>query len=138
MVYDIRYAEQKLAAILNAYQKEGKVAFNREIETPGFYLIDGKVASYKMLYKQPTTNELKECISILDKLAKTWNQKEIFPTYIKWGLVAQFSFILKDYNWIHWLYPYGWTRTGKSQLGVICTLAILRKTITITKFFLFF
>ena len=46
LVYNIRYAEQKLAAILNAYQKEGKVAFNREIETPGFYLIDGKVASY--------------------------------------------------------------------------------------------
>jgi hypothetical protein len=34
LVYNIRYAEQKLAAILNAYQKEGKVAFNREIETP--------------------------------------------------------------------------------------------------------
>ena len=127
LVYDIRYAEQKLVPILNAYQKEGKVAFNREIETPGFYLIDGKIASYKMLYKQPTTNEIKECISILDKLAKTWNQKEIFPTYIKWGLVAPFSFILKNYNWMHWLYPYGWTRTGKSQLGVICALASWRK-----------
>ena len=75
MVYDIRYAEQKLAAILNAYQKEGRVAFNREMETPGFYLIDDKIAPYKMLYKQPTTNEIKECISILDKLAKNLESK---------------------------------------------------------------
>src|SRR5919199_3626122 len=28
---------------------------------------------------------------------------------------------------MHWLYPYGWTRTGKSELGVICTLALWRK-----------
>lgn len=103
------------------------MAFNREIETPGFYLIDGKIAPYVMLYKQPTTNEIKECISILDKLAKTWNQKEIFPTYVKWGLVVPFSFILKNYNWMHWLYPYGWTRTAKSQLGVLCALSILKE-----------
>ena len=28
---------------------------------------------------------------------------------------------------MHWLYPYGWTRTGKSQLGIICALAPWRK-----------
>ena len=60
-MYNIRYAEQKLAAILNAYQRKGKVTINKEIETPGFYLVDGKIVAYKTLHVQPTFDEIKAC-----------------------------------------------------------------------------
>jgi hypothetical protein len=128
LVYNLRFAEQKLAAILNAYQKEGKVTVNTEIETPGFYMIEGKVVAYKTHHKEPTTDELTECTILLDELSIKWKQKELFPTYLKWGIVSPFNYVLKEHgNWMQWLYPYGWTRTGKSQLGIICALAIWRK-----------
>ena len=128
LVYNIRFAEQKLAAILNAYHNQGKVTVNTEIETPGFYLIDGKVVAYKTQHKEPTTEEIKECTTLLDELSTKWKQKELFPTYLKWGIVSPFNYVLKEHgNLMQWLYPYGWTRTGKSQLGIICALAIWRK-----------
>ena len=53
LVYKVRAAEEALPAILNAYYREGKMTVKREIETPGFYLINNKIEAYKAEHKQP-------------------------------------------------------------------------------------
>lgn len=69
-----------------------------------------------------------QCIELLEELAKKYKNNNIFPSVIKWALVAPFSFILKGYNdnWMPWLHLYGITSSGKSSLGLIA-LAVWRK-----------
>ncbi|MFY9868853.1 MAG: hypothetical protein WAK17_03970 [Candidatus Nitrosopolaris sp.] len=42
-VYDFRAAEKVLPAVLHGYFRDNKMEIRSELETPGFYLIDGKV-----------------------------------------------------------------------------------------------
>jgi hypothetical protein len=55
-------------------------------------------------------------------LQSKFKNKDVFPTLLKWSIVAPFNYVLKQVNkkWIPWLYPYGWSNTGKSTLGDIC------------------
>ena len=48
LVYKLRAAEEALPAILNAYQRDGKVIVKKEVETPGFYLVNGKIFANKI------------------------------------------------------------------------------------------
>ena len=38
---------------------------------------------------------------------------------LKWSVIAPFDYVLKQIHkkWMKWLYPYGWSNTGKSTLG---------------------
>ncbi|MGC2384205.1 MAG: hypothetical protein WA631_13955, partial [Nitrososphaeraceae archaeon] len=129
LVYKIRAAEEALPAILNAYYREGKMTVKREIETPGFYLIDNKIEAYKAEHKQPTEEEIRKCTDLLISLQSKYRCKEVFPTFLKWGIMSPFSYILKQIDgeqWMPWLFPYGWTNTGKTTNGKI-VLAIWRK-----------
>ncbi|MGC2426402.1 MAG: hypothetical protein WA421_05155, partial [Nitrososphaeraceae archaeon] len=117
LVYKVRAAEEALPAILNAYYREGKMTVKREIETPGFYLINNKIEAYKAEHKQPTEEEIRKCAALLISLQSKYKRKEIFPTFLKWGIMAPFSYILKQIDgeqWMPWLFPYGWTNTGKT------------------------
>ena len=129
LVYKVRAAEEALPAILNAYYREGKMTVKREIETPGFYLIDNKIEAYKTEHKQPTDEEIRKCADLLISLQSKYKRKEIFPTFLKWGIMSPFSYILKQIDgekWMPWLFLYGWTNTGKTTNGKI-VLAIWRK-----------
>lgn len=66
-MYKVRNAEEALPAILNACYREGKMT-KREIETPGFYLIDHKIEAYKTEHKQPTVEEIRRCTDLKSKL----------------------------------------------------------------------
>ena len=128
-VYKVRAAEEALPAILHAYYREGSVTIKREIETPGFYLIDNKIEAYKVDHKRPTDEEIKKCADLLLSLQSEYKRKEIFPTFLKWGIMSPFSYILKQIDgeeWMPWLFPYGWTNTGKTTNGKI-VLAIWKK-----------
>ena len=67
-MYKVRAAEEALPAILNAYYREGKMTVKREIETPGFYLINNKIEAYKAEHKQPTEEEIRKCAALLISL----------------------------------------------------------------------
>jgi hypothetical protein len=134
LVYKTRAAEEALPAILNAYHRENKLIVKRELETPGFYLIDNKIEEFKVeqeYQEQPTKEEIVRCADVLNELVTKYKRKEIMPSFIKWGIVAPFSYVLKqleegEERWMPWLYPYGWTNTGKTTSGRI-VLAIWRK-----------
>ena len=105
------------------------MTIKREIETPGFYLIDNKIEAYKVDHKRPTDEEIKKCADLLLSLQSKYKRKEVFPTFLKWAIMSPFSYILKQIDgeeWMPWLFPYGWTNTGKTTNGKI-VLAIWKK-----------
>ena len=102
-----------LTAIVGAFERDGKAIINDNVTTPGYYLVDGKLAAYEVtqsIASWPEQSEVVQCVDILDELAKRYKNKDIFPTAIKWAIVAPFSYALKgvdNNNWIPWLQPYG-------------------------------
>jgi hypothetical protein len=133
LVYKLRAAEEALAAVLNALYRDNKMIIRREIETPGFYLVGGKIVGFKIeQHKQPTKEEIIKCIEVLNELISKYERKEVIATALIWGVVSPFSFVLKqieeqgEERRIPWPYLHGWTNTGKTTTGRII-LAIWRK-----------
>jgi hypothetical protein len=124
LVCTSRGASEALSIIINAFITDNKLKINDEIEAPGFYYINGKLRCYRINYtRQPSKKQIQQCAELLDILVTKYRRKEIIPTIIKWGIIAPFNFVLKQYTnderWLPWLYPYGWTRTGKTTIGKI-------------------
>lgn len=128
----LRQAEDALGAIIAGFELNGRVEVNREIETQGFYLVDGKIVTSKL--ELPTVQNPKEelvaCLKFIDELISKYSQREIVPTLIKWGMMAPFNYVLKSKeNWMPWLILYGFPDTGKTTLGRIplCIWAVDNK-----------
>jgi bifunctional DNA primase/polymerase-like protein len=126
LVYKLRAAEEALPAILNAYQRDGKVVVKREVETPGFYLVNGNIFANKTGDTvSPSVEQVKSCAIVLSELAKRSRRQEIFATFVMWGVVAPFSYVFKQLDedghekWMPWIYNYGQTNTGKTTYGRI-------------------
>jgi hypothetical protein len=133
LVYKIRTAEEALPAILNAFQRDGKVIVRREVETPGFYLVNGKIVPNKIeVPSTPTREQIISCAEVLSQLSRRTKRVEIFGTFVTWGVVAPFSFVFKQLDedghekWMPWIYACGQTNTGKTTLGRV-TLSIYGK-----------
>lgn len=133
LVYKIRTAEEALPAILNAFQRDGKVIVRREVETSGFYLVNGKIIPNKIeVPSTPTREQIISCAEMLSELSKRTKRVEIFGTFVTWGVVAPFSFVFKQLDedgyekWMPWIYACGQTKTGKTTFGRI-TLSIWGK-----------
>ena len=116
-------ALEALSIIIQAFEKNNKIKIDRDIITPGFYLVDNKIRLYHRNYPKPTKEELKQCCEILDLIQTRYyyKRKDIFPTILKWTIIAPFDFVMKQKNksWIPWLFLYGWSKTGKTTLGYI-------------------
>jgi len=95
-VYDNRAAEKVLPAILNGYYRDNKMEIRSELETPGFYLIDGKVQVYGYRPRDYTQQEVIQCTKLLDDLVTRYKRPEIFASLIKWGIIVPFSYVLKQ------------------------------------------
>jgi hypothetical protein len=54
LVIHSRLAGDVLAAIINAYIKRGKAEVKTEIESPGFYIVDGKLQAVRVEVKEPS------------------------------------------------------------------------------------
>jgi hypothetical protein len=133
LIYKIRMAEEALPAILNAFQRDGRVVVKREVETPGFYLVNGEIVPNKIEDKfKPTKEQIVACANILNDLSRKTKRLDIFGTILTWGVVAPFSYALKQLDegghekWMHWIYAYGQTNTGKTTIGRVA-LAIWAK-----------
>jgi hypothetical protein len=120
---------EALSIIINAFQRSGKLIIKNDMETTGFYFIDGKIKYYGGLinnsnnsHPKPTVEQIKHCCELIEILQTKFKDKDVFPTILKWSIIAPFDYILKQVHkkWIPWLCPYGWSNTGKSTLGDIC------------------
>jgi hypothetical protein len=125
LIYSTYNGEEALVAIINAYDKSGGLKLNNDVDTPGFYLVKGRIKGYNTNHPRPSIEEIIKSAELLDILQTKYKQKEILPTIIKWGLVAPFGYVLKQLsgNWIPWLHLYGWPNTGKTTSGdLLCSM----------------
>jgi hypothetical protein len=125
LIFMSRGATEALAIIIGAFARDKKIVFSSETTTSGFYLINGEIKAYRVDIpgQLPSEKKIRQCAELLDNLVTKYRRKEIIPTAIKWGVISPFNFVLKQYTndseWMPWLYPYGWTRTGKTTIGKI-------------------
>ncbi len=123
LVINRRNAKDALSCIINAFKERKLVETHDDIITPGYYFLGGNLKMVKPTQKldsQPDKNKVIRCIDFLDYLAtKGWKNKNIFPTVLKWGLIAPFSFSIKfaSDSWLPWLQLYGCGQTGKTTIG---------------------
>jgi hypothetical protein len=125
LVVASRLARDVLSAIIHAYQVRGRAEVKTEIESPGFYIIDGELQVVSVEVKEPSPEELKEALLLLNELATKWfnHMLDKFATVIKWGAIAPFIYAYKQREkWVKWLYLYGSSKTGKTTLAEIATI----------------
>ena len=116
-------ATEALSIIISAFERNGQMLVKEDIGTSGFYFIDKKIKNYNNSHHpKPTLEQIVKCCELLEILQSKFKKKDVFPTLLKWSIVAPFDYILKQVHkkWIPWLYPYGWSNTGKTTLGEIC------------------
>lgn len=120
LVYHRKLVYDAMSAIIQAYIRKGRAEIKSEIESPGFYLVDGRLVTVKYSVEEVDTKRLRQALELLNELAEVWfkHVRDKFSTVVKWGVVAPFSYVLKQKGrWIHWLYLYGDSATGKTTLG---------------------
>ena len=116
LVYKMRVADETLAQILQAYERDGKVQITHNIEATGFFLIDGKLECFGFEFKRPTKESMKDCAGLMTKLVvdKYKNDKRL-PTLLKWFVNAPFNYIRKSYKtWMVFPHLNGIPSTAKS------------------------
>ena len=122
LVLNSRLASDILSAVVNGFIKRGKAQMKEEIESPGFYFIDGKLIAIKYEAKEPSAEELKEALLLLNELAENWFKGMIdrFAPAVKWGSIAPFIYAYKQKGkWVRYEYHFGSSYTGKTTLGII-------------------
>jgi hypothetical protein len=123
LVYSAQEGKEALSRIVNAFENVGSIKISQEIESPGFYLIDGRIKGFRMDIRDHSKQELAEAAEFLNDLVSKHHRKEIPATTIKWATVAPFDYVLKQYTddfcWVPWLGLAGWPRSGKGTQGRI-------------------
>lgn len=104
-------------------KENGIVEYVNDVTTLGYYLIDEKLITKGVSQntEEVKKEEVIECCELLDSLATGWKNKDVFPTVLKWGLVAPFSFIIKSNSdkWMPYLQMFGQGQSGKTTLGLL-------------------
>ncbi len=98
LVYKPRVVEEALNAILNGARRNQKMKILRQIDKAGFYYDGGKIVStgIKQDLDYPSIEVLRRCAQFLNELVSRSKHPEMLVTEIKWGILAPFSFILKQ------------------------------------------
>jgi hypothetical protein len=105
-------------------ENKGLVENIEDVTTPGYYLVKDNIIKKDITQRKNISKEdAEKCCLLLDKLAEEgWVNKNIFPTVLKWAILAPFSFVIKQLdknNFLPWLILYGKSKSGKSTLGEI-------------------
>jgi len=111
-----------ISALLVGYVKKGKAITKSELESPGFYRLNGKIEPSRIEIRKPSKEELKDALVLLNDLAEKWfsHIKDRFAVIVKWAIISPFGYVYKQRGeWIKWLYLYGTSKTGKSTLAEI-------------------
>ena len=113
---------EALSIIIHAFEQTKKIKIDRDVITPGFYLVDDQIKLYHRDPPRPSKEELQRSCELLDLIqTHYYKRKDVFPTIIKWTIISLFDFVMKQKNkmWIPWIFLYGWSKTGKTTLGSI-------------------
>lgn len=103
-------------------KENGMVEHVNDVTTLGYYFIDEKLITKGISQNTGVKKEeVIECCELLDSLAAGWKNKDVFPTVLKWGLLAPFSFIIKSNSdkWMPYLQMFGQGQSGKTTLGLL-------------------
>jgi hypothetical protein len=122
LVVHSRLVNDVIPAIVEGFIRRGKAEIKTEIESPGFYYIDGRVVGVRVDVRTPTKEELREALELLNELASNWfkHVQDRFSEVIRWGVVSPFIYCYKQRGkWVRWLYLWGPSKTGKTTLGDI-------------------
>lgn len=116
-------AQDALNSVVSALRDKELVETIDHVTTPGYYMLDGEMMRVNDTQRREIDKvEVKKCCEFLNFLGLNgWNNKNIFSTALKWGIISPFSFLIK-YNsdrWVQWLQLYGHAQTGKTSLGKI-------------------
>ena len=139
MIIKKNFAPDALNAIIRAYEINNdstNFELDESLETSGYYYIDGKFVTNNITQNLdgdiPNLQEqITDCIDFIEALATKWVDKRIFPTLIKWAVLAPFAYILKKdtrglNNWLELIHSYSKSGGGKTTGGLIA-LAVWRK-----------
>jgi hypothetical protein len=139
MVLRKNLADDALSSIIRAFEttladKPDKFEINDKLLTSGYYHIDGRFEYSDItqrIEQRPPVEQVRECIEVFDKLYKSWHDRRIFPTIIKWAATAPFSYIRKTAttgfdNWQEILHNHTKSGGGKTTAARIA-LAVWRK-----------
>ncbi|MDR4512335.1 MAG: hypothetical protein MRJ93_11605 [Nitrososphaeraceae archaeon] len=122
-IYLTTKATEVLSIVIIAFEKSRRLVVKNEIDTPGFYLVDGKIRYSKKMKNnhKPDNDKIIKCCELLDLIYNKSKRKDAFATVIKWSIIAPFNYLLKqlDRRWIRWIHLYGWSNTGKTTLGTL-------------------
>lgn len=104
-------------------KENGMIEYVSDVTTLGYYLIEGGLVTkgVSQNIEEIKKAEAIECCELLDSLVEGWNNKDVFPTVLKWGLLAPFSFIIKSNSdkWMPYLQMFGQGQSGKTTLGLL-------------------
>ncbi len=121
-----RLIQDAISSLLISFLRNGKAEIKRELEKPGFYWIENELKAVKWEAQEFSKEDLKVSLLLLSELREKWynHLAERFTTVIKWGILAPFSYAIKQIRGsygIHfpWLLLHGSALTGKSTLGKI-------------------
>jgi len=123
LVVSRKLASDVLSALLNAYVEKGRATVVTELESPGFYYVDGRLVASGVEVKRPSREELREALELLNELAEKWfvHARERFAFVVKWGVVSPFSYAFKQLGrgFLRALFLFGRERCGKNTQGYI-------------------
>ena len=99
----------------------------RQIETPGFYYVDGKIVASEIgdYPKELSSEDIKKCAGFLNELIAESKHPEILVTLMKWAMLSPFSYVFKQLSQegiercMTWPYLDGHTQTSKTTDGTI-------------------
>jgi hypothetical protein len=119
-------AEDVLNVALNAVLRHGLAEFRTGFDAPGFYWVDNKLVAMKVDVKQPSPEDVREALELLNELTTKWFAKvqAQFVTALKLGLLMPFTFAVKqkfrgEKGFLPWLYLYGARDTGKTTTAEV-------------------
>jgi hypothetical protein len=133
LVYHSRLASDVLSAIIGGFIRRGRAVIKTEVDAPGFYEIDNKIIVVGYEVREPSVEELREALELLNELAEVWFKHAVdrFSTVIKGGAVAPFSYIYKARKrGPRWIFLQGASNSGKTTMALIATVYLwgLRET----------
>jgi hypothetical protein len=123
LVLNSRLVGDVITAIIEGFIRRGRAEMRIGIENPGFYYIDGKMVVVDYKVGEPSQEELRRALELLNKIATEWFGKVLdrFATVIKWWILAPFSYAIKQIgtDFLPGLFQYGPPNTRKSTLNKI-------------------
>jgi len=123
LVLHSRLVGDVVAAVIEGFIRRGRAEVRTEIESPGFYYIDGKLVAVGYEVEESDREELRRALELLDRIATEWFGKVLdrFATVVKWWVLAPFSYAIKQVGggFLPGLFQYGPPNTRKSTLNKI-------------------